>query len=76
MNHVRKQKRPLQDIGSVAVELRRLAADHIEFGRQLTLIADRIERRDWNGIGEARQLGEVAESIIAKIVAGKGEYDR
>ena len=75
MNHVRQQKSAIQDFAGLSQDLRTLAEYHVEIGRELQLLADRIERRDWDGVGEARRLGEVAESIVARIVRGEMQDD-
>ena len=66
-------KRPLQDLGSLSVELRRLAAEHAGLSRELSLLAQRIESGDAGSIGEYVSLGEIGGRIVGAILRGESE---
>lgn len=73
VNQVRQQKRPLQDLTGLTVELRRLAADHADLSRELSALACRIENGDWNELSGVKKLGEIGERIVGAILRGESE---
>lgn len=74
---VAKKTSPAQNLESLAAELRALAIKHVEIGRQLALMADRMERGDSPGSAPAglRHVKEALDRLIAPILRGEGDYE-
>lgn len=58
------------ELANLVLQLRTVAGQYVQIGRQLRLMADRIERGD--GL-QPVPLGEITEALIARIMRGEGD---